>query len=126
MIVVDSSVWIDHFNGRPTREVEALSRLGGAMLLVGDLIMAEVLQGFASENAFRGRNRSSLLSNSGLWAAMQSQSLLRAITAGSARWESLPGAPSTPSSPHSVSLEVISSSIPIETSILSSVISVCA
>ncbi|HYK64124.1 MAG TPA: PIN domain nuclease [Patescibacteria group bacterium] len=53
MIVVDSSVWIDHFNGRPTREVGALSRLSEAMLLVGDLIMVEVLQGFASENAFR-------------------------------------------------------------------------
>jgi predicted nucleic acid-binding protein len=54
MIVVDSSVWIDHFNGRPTREVVALSDLSGAKLLVGDLIMAEVLQGFASENAFWG------------------------------------------------------------------------
>ena|SRR5215472_5976677 len=53
MIVVDSSVWIDHFNGRATREVGALSRLSGSMLLIGDLIMAEVLQGFAPENAFR-------------------------------------------------------------------------
>ena len=54
MIVVDSSVWIDHFNGRPTPQVKTLSRLAGPQLLVGDLIMTEVLQGFASENAFRG------------------------------------------------------------------------
>ena len=26
MIVVDSSVWIDYFNGRPTSEADALSR----------------------------------------------------------------------------------------------------
>jgi predicted nucleic acid-binding protein len=54
MIVVDSSVWIDHFNGRPTPQVETLSRLAGPQLLVGDLIMTEVLQGFGSENAFWG------------------------------------------------------------------------
>jgi predicted nucleic acid-binding protein len=53
MIVVDSSVWIDHFNGRFTREVVVLSGLS-EQVLVGDLIMAEVLQGFASENAFWG------------------------------------------------------------------------
>jgi predicted nucleic acid-binding protein len=54
MIVVDSSVWVDHFNGRPTPQVATLGRLAGPQLLVGDLIMAEVLQGFASENAFWG------------------------------------------------------------------------
>ena len=53
MIVVDSSVWIDNFNGRLTREVVALRGVREP-ILVGDLIMAEVLQGFASENAFWG------------------------------------------------------------------------
>jgi len=53
MIVVDSSVWIDYFNGRPTPETEALDRLAGMRIVVGDLIMAEVLQGFASESAFQ-------------------------------------------------------------------------
>jgi predicted nucleic acid-binding protein len=54
MIVVDSSVWIDYFNGRPTAEADALSRLPPPQLVIGDLIMAEVLQGFASESDFRG------------------------------------------------------------------------
>ncbi len=54
MIVVDSSVWIDYFNGRPTAEVDALSRLPTPQLIIGDLIMAEVLQGFASESHFLG------------------------------------------------------------------------
>jgi predicted nucleic acid-binding protein len=53
MIVVDSSVWIDYFNGRPTAESEALDKTPRAMLVVGDLIMAEVLQGFALERDFQ-------------------------------------------------------------------------
>jgi predicted nucleic acid-binding protein len=53
MIVVDSSVWIDYFNGRPTTEADALDRLARGRLVVGDLIMTEVLQGFASESDFR-------------------------------------------------------------------------
>ena len=54
MIVVDSSVWIDYFNGRPTAETDALDRLPTPQLVIGDLIMTEVLQGFASESDFRG------------------------------------------------------------------------
>jgi|ERR1700685_880889 predicted nucleic acid-binding protein len=53
MIVVDSSVWIDYFNGRPTSEADVLSRIAPLQLVVGDLIMAEVLQGFALERDFR-------------------------------------------------------------------------
>ena len=54
MIVVDSSVWIDYFNGRPTVEANALHWLRRRdRLVIGDLIMAEVLQGFASANEFR-------------------------------------------------------------------------
>jgi len=53
MIVVDSSVWIDYFNGRPTAESEALDKTPKARLVVGDLIMAEVLQGFPLESDFR-------------------------------------------------------------------------
>lgn len=45
--LVDSSVWIDFFNGASTPEVERLDRLlGREIVLVGDLILAEVLQGF--------------------------------------------------------------------------------
>jgi hypothetical protein len=46
-------VWIDYFNGRDTRTVQALERLSESLLLVGDLIMAEVLQGFRIEADFR-------------------------------------------------------------------------
>ena len=47
MIVVDSSVWIDFFNGVSTPEVERLDGLLGEMpLAIGDLILVEVLQGF--------------------------------------------------------------------------------
>jgi predicted nucleic acid-binding protein len=53
MIVVDSSVWIDYFNGRPTAESEALDKTPKARLVIGDLIMAEVLQGFALERDFQ-------------------------------------------------------------------------
>jgi predicted nucleic acid-binding protein len=53
MIVVDSSVWIDYFNGRPTPEANALDWLRRRdRLVIGDLILAEVLQGFASASEF--------------------------------------------------------------------------
>ncbi len=53
MIVVDSSVWIDYFNGKSTAETEVLDSIARLPLVIGDLIRAEVLQGFASEPDFR-------------------------------------------------------------------------
>lgn len=53
MIVVDSSVWIDYFNGRKTPTVELLDQISANPILVGDLIMIEVLQGFRRETDFR-------------------------------------------------------------------------
>lgn len=53
MILVDSSVWIDYFNGASSREADLLNQwLGQRILLTGDLIYAEVLQGFRSERDF--------------------------------------------------------------------------
>lgn len=53
MILVDSSVWIDWFRGTATAEADRLDGLiGTADLLVGDLILAEVLQGFADDRHF--------------------------------------------------------------------------
>lgn len=50
MILVDSSVWIDFFNGRESRETDLLALLlRRRILLTGDLILAEVLQGFRHE-----------------------------------------------------------------------------
>ena len=54
MILVDSSVWIDYFRGASTRQTEKLEHLlGEELLAVGDLVVTEVLQGFASERDFR-------------------------------------------------------------------------
>ncbi|WP_180539151.1 type II toxin-antitoxin system VapC family toxin [Nevskia soli] len=53
MIVVDSRVWIDYFNGVITPQTEKLDRLlGTEELAVGDLILTEVLQGFVKDKDF--------------------------------------------------------------------------
>ncbi|MBK7744602.1 MAG: PIN domain nuclease [Betaproteobacteria bacterium] len=53
MIVVDSSVWIDYFRGRATPQVETLDALLGVEpVATGDLMLTEVLQGFASDRDF--------------------------------------------------------------------------
>ena len=54
MILVDSSVWIDYFGGDASPEADRLDALLGIEpLLTGDLILAEVLQGFSSDSDFR-------------------------------------------------------------------------
>ena len=54
MIVVDSTVWIDYFRGKPTLETDVLDGLLGLELLaIGDLILTEVLQGFTNDREFR-------------------------------------------------------------------------
>mgnify|MGYP003435475838 FL=1 len=53
MILVDSSVWIDYFRGTVTPQTERLDELlGSEPVAVGDLILAEVLQGFGSDRDF--------------------------------------------------------------------------
>jgi predicted nucleic acid-binding protein len=53
LILVDTSVWIDYFNGTITPQTETLDRLlGHEPLAIGDLILTEVLQGFADERDF--------------------------------------------------------------------------
>lgn len=50
MIVVDSSVWIANLRGFATPQVAMLQALAGREpLIVGDLVMAEVLQGARDE-----------------------------------------------------------------------------
>ncbi|MEX2199276.1 MAG: PIN domain nuclease [Burkholderiales bacterium] len=50
MILVDSSVWVDYFNGQVNRETDFLDALlGKEPVAIGDLILAEVLQGFRSD-----------------------------------------------------------------------------
>jgi predicted nucleic acid-binding protein len=58
MIIVDSSVWIDYFNGRDIPEVATLDRLLETELLaVGDLILVEVLQGFRQDKDYQTAKR---------------------------------------------------------------------
>ncbi len=53
LILVDSSVWIDYFRGTITPQTENLEGLlGSELLAIGDLILTEVLQGFADERDF--------------------------------------------------------------------------
>ncbi|MDR0777589.1 MAG: PIN domain nuclease [Azonexus sp.] len=53
MIFVDSSVWIDYFRGTPTPQTEKLDALLGVEpIATGDLVLTEVLQGFASDRDF--------------------------------------------------------------------------
>ena len=53
MIIVDSSVWVDYFNGKISRQTDSLDRLlGQEDIIVGDLILTEVLQGFRDDAQF--------------------------------------------------------------------------
>lgn len=62
MILVDSSVWIGYFNGKINPQTDWLdSVLGREIIIVGDLILAEVLQGFKSDLDFHKAKE--LLSN---------------------------------------------------------------
>jgi predicted nucleic acid-binding protein len=58
LILVDSSVWVDYFRGAITAQTDKLDRLlGREPLAIGDLILAEVLQGFDSERDFKAAQR---------------------------------------------------------------------
>jgi predicted nucleic acid-binding protein len=58
MILVDSSVWIDYFRGTNTPETDRLDALLGVEpVATGDLVLAEVLQGFSSEQDFNQGNK---------------------------------------------------------------------
>lgn len=54
MILVDSSVWIDYFNGNKTAQTDWLdASFGSTPIIMGDLILTEVLQGFQSDKDFK-------------------------------------------------------------------------
>ncbi len=53
MLIVDSTVWIDYFNGNITPQSNFLhDAVSSIHILVGDLILAEVLQGFRKDSDF--------------------------------------------------------------------------
>ncbi len=55
MIVVDTTVWIDFFNGRDGRHVDELAGLidRDAGVVLTDVVLTEVLQGIRSDDAYR-------------------------------------------------------------------------
>lgn len=54
MILVDSSVWIEYFNGVENRETNFLDEiLGTEPVGIGDLMLTEVLRGFRSHAGYR-------------------------------------------------------------------------
>lgn len=54
MILVDTSVWIDYFNGVPSWQTDQLDNaLSKETVLMGDIILAEILQGFDKDSDFR-------------------------------------------------------------------------
>ena len=53
MILVDSSVWIDYFNGKRSWQTDLLDHmLSKVPIIMGDLILTEVLQGFKSDKDY--------------------------------------------------------------------------
>lgn len=59
MILVDTSIWIDYFHGK---ESVHTSRLDDALIegtvVMGDLIMLEILQGFKNDRDYREAKKS--------------------------------------------------------------------
>jgi len=54
VILVDTSVWIDYFNGIENKQAENLDHiLSEQSILLGDIILTEILQGFDSDKEFR-------------------------------------------------------------------------
>ena len=53
LVLADSSVWIDYFNGVATPQADALDAfLATGRVILGDLIVIEVLQGFRRDKDF--------------------------------------------------------------------------
>ena len=54
MILVDTSVWIDYFNGRKSWQTDLLENLlSDVPIIMGDLILTEILQGFRADNDYK-------------------------------------------------------------------------
>jgi predicted nucleic acid-binding protein len=58
VILVDSSVWVDYFRGKPTPQTDRLEGLLDSQTLgIGDLILSEVLQGCKFDKEFNEARR---------------------------------------------------------------------
>lgn len=53
MILVDTSVWIDYFNDRPSSQARQLEAfLGRRPIAIGDLMLTEILQGIRRDTDY--------------------------------------------------------------------------
>jgi predicted nucleic acid-binding protein len=53
VIVVDTSVWIDYFNGKENKITNTLDlALNDGIVVIGDIILLEILQGFRSDKDY--------------------------------------------------------------------------
>ena len=58
MLVVDSTVWVDYFNGVENPQTNYLEKIADQVpILIGDLILTEVLQGFRDDADFEKARR---------------------------------------------------------------------
>lgn len=54
MLLVDTSVWVDYLNGNGSVYADALDKvLDNDLVIMGDIILTEILQGFRSDRDFR-------------------------------------------------------------------------
>ena len=54
MIVADTSVWIQYFNGKYNEHTDLLDNaLAGGLVVIGDIIFLEILQGFRDDNHYK-------------------------------------------------------------------------
>jgi hypothetical protein len=58
MLIVDSTVWVDYFNGTENPQTDYLDQIADKTpILVGDLNLTEVLQGFREDSDFEKARR---------------------------------------------------------------------
>jgi predicted nucleic acid-binding protein len=58
MLIVDSTVWVDYFNGIKNKQTDYLYQIvDKTPILIGDLILTEVLQGFRDDEDFETAHR---------------------------------------------------------------------
>jgi len=54
VILVDTSIWVDYFNGKDCKYTDALdAALVEGTVVIGDLILLEILQGFRSNKDYQ-------------------------------------------------------------------------
>jgi len=59
VILVDTSVWVDYFNGQDNLHTDTLDKaLTEGLVLLGDVIHLELLQGFRSDTSYQTAKKS--------------------------------------------------------------------